>query len=437
MIQITQLARRALPLLVLALATGACDRPDPTEPLTSSDPIADAVASPQGLSFASSFRGGIPFGVFHLPMNMYGEPYSAALLNISSYTSSLLPYLQAARQSGLRVVLSFVGAENYYQNRDRTLNLEKWKKRVDAYRGIDFSSYLADGTIIGHYIVDEPHDPVNWGGKPIPKSTIDEMARHSKRLWPTMPVIVRTYATWMKGYKWKYVDAAWAQYSARHGSVSGFIEKEVRAAKESGLALVSGFNLSNGGDSGLTGYFQNPYAMGPRELRDWGSVLLAHPYICAFVMWKYDSRYLGRSDVKSAMANLSQKARNHPSRSCRGNATDKPPSGGGADDDDDDEGNGTPAGGNEQPGGGGVTPGSITLAVTGSRSGGTQYMLLRWSGAAGSKVDVYRNGKFGITTENDNRYTNSRVSRDPATYVYKLCERGSAKCSDEVTVTIR
>jgi hypothetical protein len=35
--------------------------------------------------------------------------------------------------------------------------------------------------------VDEPNDETEWGGRDIPYEEIEEMARYSKSIWPTLP----------------------------------------------------------------------------------------------------------------------------------------------------------------------------------------------------------------------------------------------------------
>ena len=77
---------------------------------------------------------------------------------------------------------------------------------------------------------------------------------------------------------------------------------------------------------------------------------------------------------------------------------------------------------------------SIGLSVTGSVDPTTQYMNLKWTGATGTTVDVYRNGTFLKNTANSGRYTNSRVFTGGATYDYKVCEVGGAKCSNGAVV---
>lgn len=63
-------------------------------------------------------------------------------------------------------------------------------------------------------------------------------------------------------------------------------------------------------------------------------------------------------------------------------------------------------------------------------------MTLTWTGATGIMVDVYRNGVLLTVTENDEKYVNSRKFIGQATYRYKVCQTGTATCSNEATVMV-
>ena len=76
-------------------------------------------------------------------------------------------------------------------------------------------------------------------------------------------------------------------------------------------------------------------------------------------------------------------------------------------------------------------PVTISLTVTTRVDSTKQYMTLRWTGATGATVDVYRNGPYLTNTLNDGIFTNSRNFVGPATYVYKVCEAGTSVCSNE------
>jgi hypothetical protein len=385
-------------------------------------PAMAALSTVNAPSLASAYRGGIPFGALHLPTRLYGGMFSGSLVNTSSATRSLVPILAAAKRAGVKVAVSFVGAEKYYKNSNGTFSLAKWKSRVNAYRKVNFSSYITDGTIIGHYILDEPHDPHNWAGRTIPRATVDEMARYSKSIWPSMPTIVRGWPAYLKGYNYRYLDAAWAQYSGRFGNVSTWLQQNVRDAKASGLALVVGLNqLQGGAKGGLSGFYRRGfYSMSGSQMRSWGSTILADSYPCAFLSWAYNAKYMNRSDIRSALANLAGQARSKASKACRAGSKAGP----------------QPA---PDPGGsgGGGTASSIKLKVTGRSTNGRQYMTLTWSGIQGSTIDVYRDGRRLTSTENDGRYVNVRRYQGRISYTYKACRRGTHTCSKSVTVTFR
>jgi hypothetical protein len=319
--------------LTLEDTLGATDLSDPTggvpiyddepaDPVEEEDdfsfttPIDGASAAAEGVSLQSAYRGGIPFGVTQLPKDQYGK-FSGALSNPSP--RHVLSYLEAARRSGTRVMLVFVGNERYFKSNGR-FDLGKWKARVARYRGINLTPYIADGTIIGHRMIDEPHDPRNWRGVPVTRQQLDEMAKYSKSLWPKMPTIVRSWPAYLRGYNYKYLDGAWAQYADRFGNIKTFLANNIRDAKSAGLSLTVGLNQIAGmKHGGLRGYYSGFGAFSASQLKSLGGALLSDSYPCAFLNWKYNVQYMGRSDIKGALAYLAGKARSRPFRSCAGN----------------------------------------------------------------------------------------------------------------------
>jgi PKD repeat protein len=79
-------------------------------------------------------------------------------------------------------------------------------------------------------------------------------------------------------------------------------------------------------------------------------------------------------------------------------------------------------------------PSLIILSATGRVDGTAQIMSLKWSGARGTTVDIYRNGAFLRNTANDGSDTNGRTYQGAATYVFKVCEAGTSVCSNLATV---
>ena len=216
--------------------------------------------------------------------------------------------------------VQFAGRRSHYQTSSGAFSLDKFKARLAAYKSVNLDSYINDGTLAGHQMIDEPSDKSNWGGKPIPYSQIEAAAKASKALWPRLPVLVRSVPSWLKGasFRWNYLDAAWAQYSARKGDVFRYRDAEVAAAKGEGLKLVWGLNVIDGGNgsSGRRGTSSGKYNMSAAELTKYGKALLYAPRTCGFLMWMYDGTYLGRSGVRDAMKTLSSVARSRTSQRC-------------------------------------------------------------------------------------------------------------------------
>ena len=290
-------------LLALFLcASLACESADRLSPST-----------PDGGRFAAPSTGssGIPFGAFAQPISLYGQTYTGGLLNPEN-PDNLLSQLAAIRAAKARVVLTFPGSSARYTNPDGTFNFDFWKARLDRYAAVDFESFVSDGTIVGIYLIDEPSCASCWGGQVIPQDMVEAMAQYSKSLWPEMKTIARVDPTWLDDYSGEYLnlDAGWAQYVVRKGDVATYLSANVAAARSKGLALIVGLNVLGGG--------LNQTSLSASQVKDFGSALLADPYACAFISWKYDAAYFARTDIKSAMALLSKKAKRHASTSCAG-----------------------------------------------------------------------------------------------------------------------
>jgi hypothetical protein len=298
---------RALLVVTLVALFSACDA---TDKLTSSSDPAESpegAGTPTEISTLLSYRGGIPMGHFALPTSQFGADYNGAMRNI--WPGELVKELSAIRARGGRVVLMMVGHERHYKTGGK-FDLAEWKQRVNRYRGINFQQFINDGTIIAHYLIDEPNDPANWG-RSLSGATLEEMARYSKNLWPGLPTVVRAEASYLAKFSTQYraLDAAWAQYVTRKGPPSDFIRRNVADAQKKGLALITGLNISKGGPNGSR--------MSASTIKSAGTALLNSSYPCAFISWTYDSGYLSNSSVRDAMRALRNMAQNRGAKSCR------------------------------------------------------------------------------------------------------------------------
>ncbi|HZA93741.1 MAG TPA: hypothetical protein VE420_14045 [Gemmatimonadales bacterium] len=234
---------------------------------------------------------------------------------------NVISVLTDARARGARLVLKFSLPDPYIQNSDGTFNFTKWKDLVNRYRSIDLNTFIADGTLLGHFLIDEPHMANKWGGKIVPQATVEAMAQYSKQIWPYVNTLVHTKMTWLASTSvtYHYLDAGWVQYASSKGPVSTWASTEISNAKTKGLGLVMGLNVLNGGNgsSGIRGTKSGKYSMSGSELRSYGTTILDQTYACAFVMWEHKPTYYDRTDIKSAMSALSLKAKAHVKTSCR------------------------------------------------------------------------------------------------------------------------
>jgi hypothetical protein len=265
---------------------------------------------------------GITFGVFDLPKEMFSPVYTGSLVGGALSPTNMLSLLSAARAKGARYVIKLcMGRDSFVQNADRTFSFTKWKALVDRFKTVNFASYVTDGTVLGHYLIDEPHNAAKWGGKPISQAQVEAMAAYSKKLWPNMTTLVRVVPSWLASAPVAYtkLDAGWFQYAARFGDPAKVITAEVAAAKRKGLGIVASMNVLDGGNgsSGIKGWSSGKWAMSAKEVRTYGTALLSQSYVCGFYNWQWSPTYFNRSDIKSAMAALSTLAKGHAKTSCR------------------------------------------------------------------------------------------------------------------------
>ena len=299
---------------------------------------------------AASVGTGVPFGPFHLPNDQFGAHawYTGALRALAP--SSAARDLAAATAQGIRLVVSLPSSRGNYTNSDKTFNLSMWKKQMDKWKSSTalLQAYYANGTIVGNYLVDEPHCAGCWGGKTISYAALEEMGRYAKTIAPSLPTIVRTTPGWLRHGKYTFhnVDLAWAQYEGRlHYPSAGmtaeqFRDQSVVDAKALGMGLIMGMNTLDGGDgsSKISGTFnlktvKTRWQMSAAEVEHAGTVFAKEPYVCAVLDWRFSStmetgRYTSaqfagikgfenRADVRAALTKVRVAAASHATNACK------------------------------------------------------------------------------------------------------------------------
>jgi hypothetical protein len=77
----------------------------------------------------------------------------------------------------------------------------------------------------------------------------------------------------------------------------------------------------------------------------------------------------------------------------------------------------------------------IVLSATRIVRSGEQQIVLKWSGASGVRVDLYRNGRLRRITPNDGEAVSA--PKRAGLHTYKVCLRATSKCSNSAGATIR
>ena len=84
-----------------------------------------------------------------------------------------------------------------------------------------------------------------------------------------------------------------------------------------------------------------------------------------------------------------------------------------------------------------TAPSAIALTISGRTDAAKHYITHLWSGATGTTVDLYRNGKKIVNTPNDGRHTTAHNFDGTATWRVKVCLAGSTTvCSVERTIAL-
>jgi hypothetical protein len=267
-------------------------------------------------------RPGLVFASFSMPNSYLSQVHTGWMAGGALDPNNIISQLSGARSRGARVVVKLCkGKDHFVKNDNGTFSLAKWKSLVAAYRNVNLGPFIKDGTIIGHYLIDEPHRAVRWGGKPISHATLEEMAKFSKQLWPEMTTIVRVQPSWLAqaSFRYRYVDAGWTQYQRSKGDAAKWASTEAAIAEREALGMVVGLNVLDGGDgsSGIRGYTSGKWAMSASEIRQYGKAMLAPARACGFFNWTHNQPYYERSDIRNAMAEISALARAHRRTSCR------------------------------------------------------------------------------------------------------------------------
>jgi hypothetical protein len=336
---------RTVAIAVLGVLIGAaCE--NSTEPVATTGPIdtpaaanedsAVALAGAADPAFATNSYSGIPFGPFGL-WSSYTTVYSGPSPFTASHSfvdaSGIVTLINSARQKRQRLLLAMTGGGSHRYTTNGKFDLAKWKNKMSSFNTATIrnavAAAVADGTIIGNSMIDEPETP-RWGGN-ITKPMLDGMAAYAKSMFPTLPMGVNHGGG---GYKWRTserfqkVDYAMNNYTWRMGDAAAWRNAVLAQDARDGVKTAFSLNILGGGVQDKDGTWnctsagqagRGPYAptcrMTPDQVRTWGRTI--GPSGCALAMWTYDYAYITKTANQSAFRDVASTMASKPRPSCR------------------------------------------------------------------------------------------------------------------------
>ena len=238
----------------------------------------------------------LPFGVYSPDIADMGSRWSGAQDTL--FAPDAIADLDALRAAGSAVIVGLSGFNKEDVQANGIFDMVKWKAKVDEWVGFGLEPYISDGTILGHYLIDEPKSTTNWGGQVVVNADLDEMAAYSNSLFPGLATMVRVSPTDLRddalgegvpdpSWVWQHLTTAWGQFRANRGPVESYADEQQAEAVAQGLGMVFSLSAITGGDGssgveGLGGY-TGKFAMSAAEITVYGNVLMDTG--CAFLMW--------------------------------------------------------------------------------------------------------------------------------------------------------
>jgi hypothetical protein len=334
---------RWLPLLAFGITVWACDSSDnlSTEPTTG--PVAavsDTAVAIESIapSLATASYSGLPYG----PIGMWSswtsfswgpQPFTGTQNFVEA--SGVTKRIEYARSRRQRLILAMTGGPTSYYTTNGRFDFNKWKKRMNTYNTSAIrqavAGGVADGTIIGNQLIDEP-ETKRWGGVPT-KSLIDEMARYVKSIFPTLPVGVNHGPPghlWRASERYRALDYVIYQYNhyITTGNAAQWRDQVLAQARRDGVTPAFSLNILDGGKQDRdgsygcngagqagAGTYRPNCRMTAAQVKEWGRTL--GPAGCTLQMWRYDGAYMSKSDNQDAFRTVASHLGSQPRRSCR------------------------------------------------------------------------------------------------------------------------
>jgi hypothetical protein len=300
--------------------------------IATSGTLADTSVVTVNVPLGSGSPVGIPFG----PFKLWTGPISTATVGVAPFSVSMdytdagliVQRINVARTKKLKLMLAMTDNGHAAYITNGVFDMVKWKAAMDTYNTPEIKAAVADGvadgTIIGNSVMDEPNHK-SWGGV-VNKATVDQMCTYVKTAFPTLPVGVGVVHWWKPTERYQVCDFIIDQYDwwqspngpgTQPGTVTSWRDAATAMAAANGISIVFSLNILDGGtevtgcpepQTGgpgtyvIPGRTDAPCRMTATQVRDWGKTLGVAG--CALLMWRYDTTFMSRPDNLQALQDV-------------------------------------------------------------------------------------------------------------------------------------
>ena len=247
----------------------------------------------------------------------------------------MVSHIQAARSKGVRLLLVMTGGSHDKYKTDGVFDQAKWQAAMDKFDTQSIrdavAAGVADGTIIGNSVMDEPQQSgtttKDWGPPgTMTKVRVDELCAYVKNIFPTLPVGAGHDGNAFEPTKsYQVCEFFMPQYAARKGNILAWRDGALAIAARDGMEVVFSLNLLDGGIQDKIGVWDCPGTGGlgthgqncrmtPENVREWGGVL--GPTACALLSWRYDATFMAKPQNQAAFSELAIALSGLPRRPC-------------------------------------------------------------------------------------------------------------------------
>jgi hypothetical protein len=299
------------------------------------------IAAANGLADTSAVTISAPLGsgtALGVPFGPYASWDGTSLKsNTSSFNVSgdavsadvIINRINAARARGVKLLLAMTGGNHSNYTTNGVFDMAKWIAKMNTFNTSAIKTAVAagvaDGTILGNTVMDEPNH-YTWGpAGTMTKARVDTMASYVKSIFPTLTEgVSHKHNTFEPTKSYKVIDFIGDQYDERQGDVASFRDAGLALARRDGHSIMFSINLLDGGtiiagcpipETGGTGTYSNRCRVTPAQLQAWATVL--GPAGCAFTMWQYDTTFMASTDNQRVFQTIAASLATAPRKSCR------------------------------------------------------------------------------------------------------------------------